>query len=195
MSQGAGGLLSLPTLSSPPLPLLFLHLLVFSARSRLPAAFPNSSLKPNRQPENPRALGCMFPVMLLCLYFHCVISHLEGTTERAIFPSPLYGVEHIPSRTRWSCQGLKSSRISPSTCVYSEGWRAEHFFSQPQNSVLSRFSGGKTDRQKGTGSVRNGEGLRAWIPSALAPNPDTSLPDRRRVWLSKNVGDRTLVFL
>lgn len=86
--------------------------------------FPTSSLKPNWQPENPWALGCIFPVVLFRLYLHFMISHLERKTERAIFfPSALQGVEQILNSTKWSCQGLKSFSGSNCLSVCSEEWR------------------------------------------------------------------------
>lgn len=81
--------------------------------------FSTSSLKPNGQPENPWALGCIFPVVLFCLYLHFMISHLEGKTERAIFFPSCPAGGRADSEHEMILPGAEVIlRLQPSICVF-----------------------------------------------------------------------------
>ena len=104
---------------------------------------------PNWQPEKPSAPGCIFPVVLFCFYLHFMISHLEGKTERAIFPPPsaLQGVEQILNSMKWSCQGLKAFSGPNHLSVHlGAGW-VKYLISCQQNPVLFRFHGRRKKRK------------------------------------------------
>ena len=113
-----------------------------SALSRHPASFPSLISDAKLAAGETSAPGCIFPVVLFCLYLHFMISHLEGKTERAIFsPLPCRGLSRFWAVWNDLARGWSPSQLLPiSLCIRGAGW-VKYFISCQQNPVLFRFHG------------------------------------------------------